>query len=275
MKIRTENTVHYTFGFSLTELLAAMVIGAMVMITSIGVYSRMRRSADEINRRIDTQQLPNEILQRIAEDLDRIVAPTSGKDADTKISITNKNDELYQSAQMKITKTYYDNKNSKQIFNEIVWQSNYDFDANGLILYRSHRGLTVEDKLLGEEKSKTNSELFIPVAAGLTYFKIEAHKGSGYADAWTADPLPKAVRITLSFAAPYKDINGNYSILESEMITRTVAIDRTRQIKFKFVPPDLNQLDINSFDVNSFDINDSNLYDYNDVNEPNLTDTRQ
>ena len=270
MKIRTENTVHYTCGFSLTELLAAMVIGAMVMITSIGVYSRMRRSADEVNRRIDTQQLPNEILQRIAEDLDRIVAPISGKDADTKISITNKNVELYQSSQMKITKTYYDNKNSKQIFNEIVWQSNYDFDANGLILYRSHRGLTVEDKLLGEEKSKSNSELFIPVAAGLTYFKIEAHKGSDYVESWAEEPLPKAVRITLSFAAPYKDINGNYYVLESEVITRTVAIDRTRRIKFQFIPPDLNQLDFNSFDIN-----DSNLYDYNDVNEPNLTDTRQ
>ena len=103
----------------------------------------------------------------------------------------------------------------------------------------------------------------------MTYFKIEAHKGSDYADAWTADPLPKAVRITLSFAAPYKDINGNYYVLESEMITRTVAIDRTRRIKFQFIPSDLNELDFNSFDSN-----DSDVYDYNDVNEPNLTDSR-
>ncbi len=269
MKIRTEKTGNCKYGFSLIELLAVLVISTMLIIASIGVYSRMQRTVGELNNAVETQQLPNEILQRIAEDLDTIVAPLSGKDADTKISIRNKFDEFYQSAQLKITRTYYDNKNEKQVFDEIIWQSNYDFDANGLILYRSHSGLTVEDKLLGEEKTKSKRELFIPIAAGLTYFKIQVPQGDNLLDTWTSDRLPKTVKISLSFVSPFRDIDGRLTVLENEMNIRTVAIDRTRQIKFKFVPPDINEFGISALDSNDLDILDSN--DFNDLDE--LDDT--
>jgi hypothetical protein len=132
--------------------------------------------------------------------------------------------------------------------------------------------LTVEDKLLDEEKSISNRELFIPVAAGLTCFLIEAHKGNNYVDSWNADTLPRTIRITISFVQPDRDISGNYSIFESDLITRTVAIDRTRQIKFSFVAPDLNEFDANYLDINDSNLSDSNLYDYNDINEPNIVD---
>jgi prepilin-type N-terminal cleavage/methylation domain-containing protein len=279
---KTEKTCDCKCGFSLVELLAVLVISTLLVIAAIGVYSRMERSAGELNAAVETQQLPDEILQRIAEDLDKIVAPLSGRAGDTKISIRNKLDEFYQSAQLKITRTYYDNKNQKQIFDEIIWQSNYDFDANGLILYRSHSGLNVEDKLLGGEKSKTNRELFIPIAAGLTYFKIEALAGEDFVQAWTSDSLPRAVKMGLSFASPYRDNDGKFTVLENEMITRTVALDRTRQIKFKFIPPDLNEFGIGLFDSNAgeiFDLNDysdstdfNDLDDFNDLNEPSLFD---
>jgi prepilin-type N-terminal cleavage/methylation domain-containing protein len=281
MKTRTGKTSNGRCGFSLVELLAVLVISTLLIISAIGVYGRMQRSAGELNATIETQELPSEILQSIAEDLDRIIAPVAGQAADTKISIRNKLDEFYQSAQIKITRTYYDDKNQKQLYDEIVWQSNYDFDSQGLILYRSHSGLTVEDKLLGEEKSKTNRELFIPVAAGLTYFKIEALTGGKFLDAWTADTLPRAVKISLSFVPPYKDIDGKLAVLENEMITRTVAIDRTRQIKFQFIPPNLDELEKNLFDSNAFepfDFNDFNdlqgLYDSNDSDEPNMSGDR-
>jgi prepilin-type N-terminal cleavage/methylation domain-containing protein len=282
MRKKTEKTCNCECGFSLVELLAVLVISTVLVVAAMGVYSRMQRSAGELNAAVETQQLPNEILQRIAEDLDKIVAPLSGRAGDTKISIRNKLDGSYQSAQLKITRTYYDNKNQKQLFDEIIWQSNYDFDANGLILYRSHSGLTVEDKLLGEEKSKTNRELFIPLAAGLTCFKIEVPRGSGFLQAWTSDSLPRAVKISLSFALPYRDDSGRFTVLENEMITRTVAIDRTRQMKFKFVPPDLSEFETGLFDSNAgdvFDINDysdsadfNDLDEFDDLNEPDLFD---
>ncbi len=281
MKIKTAKISGSRCAFSLIELLAVLVISTLLLIAAIGVYGQMQRSARELNASIETQQLPNEVLQRIAEDLDKIVAPLTGRDADIKISIRNKFDEFYPSAQMKITGTYYDNNNKKQIFEEIIWQSNYDFDANGLILYRSHTGLTVEDKLLGEEKSKTNRELFIPVAAGLTYLKIEAMAGGNLLETWAADMLPRAVKISLSFARPYRDIDGKFAVPENEIITRTVAIDRTRQIKFQFIPPDYNELEAGLADSNDgdlFDFNDlddfSDFDDLDDLNEPNLFEDR-
>lgn len=264
---KTQNSESRLYGFSLIELLAVLVITSLVLISAISVYSQMQRAAREIGDTIENRLLPDEILQRIAEDLDKIVAPLSGQAADTKISVKNKVDEIYQSAQMKITRTYYDNKNEKQIFEEIIWQSNYEWDVNGLILYRSHSGLTVEDKLLGEEKSKSNRELFIPVAAGLTCFKIESLTGGNFVNAWTADALPRAVRISISFAAPYQDIDGQYIVPQSGMITRTVAIDRTRQIKFKFIPPDFNELGFGTFDSNIIE-----PLDANEMNEPNLSE---
>jgi prepilin-type N-terminal cleavage/methylation domain-containing protein len=281
MKRVTEKICNCDGGFSLVELLAVLVISTMLIIASMGIYGQMQRTFGELNSSVETQHLPNEILQCIAEDLDRIIAPLSGKVADTQISIVNKFDQFYQSSQLKITTTYYDNKNEKQIFDEIIWQSNYDFDANGLILYRSHSGLTVEDKLLGEEKTKSKNELFIPVAAGLTHFKIQVPRGDSLLDAWTSDSLPTAIKISISFASPFRNIDGSFTVPENEMYTRTVAIDRTRQIKFTFVPSDLSELVEYEFDVNDlniYDLNDFNdldvFDDTKDLSEPNATDDR-
>jgi prepilin-type N-terminal cleavage/methylation domain-containing protein len=263
MKRATEKICDFKHGFSLIELLAVLVIGTMLIIASMGIYGQMQKTVSKLNDSVETQQLPNEILQHIAEDLDRIVTPVSGRDADTQISIRNKLDNSYQSAQLKITTTYYDNKNEKQTFDEIIWQSNYDFDANGLILYRSHSGLTVEDKVLGGEKTKSKNELFIPVAAGLTYFKIQVPRGDNFFDNWTSDRLPNAVKISLSFAFPFRDIDGSFAVTDNETYARTVAIDRTRQIRFKFVPPDINEFGTFLSDGNNPDISDSN--DVNDL----------
>lgn len=263
MNKKTEKIFDLKRGFSLIELLAVLVISTMLIIASIGIYGQMQKTVDQMNSAVENQQLPNEILQYIAEDLDSIVAPLSGRDSDTKISIQNKTDNFYQSAQLKITRTYYDNNNEKQIFDEIIWQSNYDFSTNALILYRSHSGLTVEDKLLGGEKDKFKNELFIPVAAGLTYFKIQVPRGDTLLESWNSERLPNSVIISLSLVPPFKDTNGSFIVLENEMYTRTVAIDRTRQIKFKFISPDVNEFGQSALDINDLDIDDPN--DFNDL----------
>ena len=52
------------------------------------------------------------------------------------------------------------------------------------------------------------------------------------------------------------------------MYTRTVAIDRTRQIRFKFVPPDFNSLETDANDLDIGDVNDVNdLDEFDDTND--------
>ena len=58
-------------GFSLAEVLAALTIGAMVVVAVLAIYHRAEQSANAVLSRIDESQLPREVLQYIAEDLDR------------------------------------------------------------------------------------------------------------------------------------------------------------------------------------------------------------
>lgn len=253
-------------GFSLLELLAALVIGTTVLVAAISAYNRMQASAQMLESKLAGGSLGDEVLQRIAEDLDKIVAPVSDSEtADTSISIKNKYDNLYRSTQLVITRTYYDSKNKKQTFEQIVWQSNYDYNTDSLALYRSHSGIVTEDMLLDSEKEDWEKELFIPIAAGLTYFAIEVPKGDKMLESWTNSSLPGGVVVTLSFAKPYQAVDGSLVIEDADKLSRTIAIDRTRQIKFVYVAPEFDQndlmLDMNDFDINDLDINDLNLAD--------------
>jgi hypothetical protein len=38
--------------------------------------------------------------------------------------------------------------------------------------------------------------------------------------------------VTISFAEPYKRADGTFDVLDEEKIIRTIAIDRTRKIRF-------------------------------------------
>ncbi len=218
-------------AFTLAEVLAALVIGTMVLITVLGIYNRTERAAAAITRKLEGLRVPNEVLQRIAEDLDRVI--THG--ADTKITIENKVTEGYQSARLRITKTIYDDKNQKQTFEEIVWQSGYDFqsEAEGLVLFRSHKGMTLEDKLLDEPRASVEKVFsFIPVCSGLTLFRIQVPSGERFVNKWTSDKLPVGVVITISFAEPVETPSGALEVPEEQIITRNIAIDRTRKLRF-------------------------------------------
>jgi len=222
-------------GFSLAELLAALTIAAMVLVAVLGIYSRAENSAAAVTRKLNSSQLPSEILQRIAEDLDRIIA--SG--ADTIITIPNngnKHDHGYQTARLEILKTYNDKNSKSQTFEKIVWQTSYDYDtgANGLVLYRSHSGMSLEDKLLDEKREdweKTYS--FVPICTGVTFFKIQVPIGENFLDRWVSPTPPPGIAVTISFAEPFETVRGNLDVPETEKIIRTIAIDRTRKIKFK------------------------------------------
>ena len=218
-------------GFSLAEMLAALTIAAMVLVAVLAIYSRAETSAATITRKLDESRLPSEVLQRIAEDLDRIV--TSG--SDTRITVENRTEKGYPTARLTILNTIYDSKNKKQAFEEIIWQSSFDNDANGLVLYRSHTGIALEDKLLDEQrKSWEKGFSFVPICTGVTFFKIQIPGGKDFLNRWTSSSLPRGIVITISFAEPFKTLKGTWDVSDGEKITRTVAVGRTRKIRFTF-----------------------------------------
>ena len=126
-----------------------------------------------------------------------------------------------------------------QIFEKIVWQTSYDYDtgANGLVLYRSHSGMTLEDKLLDEKREDWEKRYsFVPICTGVTFFKVQVPYGENFLDRWASPTLPPGITVTLSFAEPFETVRGTLDVPEAEKIIRTIAIDRTRKIKFK-IPP--------------------------------------
>ncbi|OHB61220.1 MAG: hypothetical protein A2167_05285 [Planctomycetes bacterium RBG_13_46_10] len=231
MKINRK-TIRGQRGFSLAEMLAALTISAMVLAAVLGIYSRAEHTAAAVMRRLESPRLSSEVLQRIAEDLDRIIAA----DSDVRITIENKFDKGLPTARLNIRKTITDSKNNEQIFEEIIWQANYDYDTDsrGLVLYRSHTGMTLEDKLLDEKRSDwEGSYSFVPICTGITFFKIEVPLGENLQNVWATPGLPPGIKVTISFAEPFKTAGGTMDVPETEKITRTIAIDRTRKIRFE------------------------------------------
>jgi len=221
-------------GFSLAEMLAALTIGAMVTVAVLNIYHRAENSAAAVIRRLDSSRLPGEVLQRIAEDLDNIISSSS----DATIIIENKFENiasrmLVPAAKLVITRTIQDSSDKEQKFQEIIWQSSYDFQSatDSLTLYRSSSGLNMEDKVLEKNKSDFERELFVPICSGITFFKISVLAGENLIEKWNGSP-PPGIQVTISFAEPYKRANGTFDVPEEEKITRTIAIDRTRKIRF-------------------------------------------
>jgi len=257
-------------GFSLAETLIAVTIGAMILVAVLAIYSQAEKSAAAVAQKLDSTQLASEVLQRISEDLDQIVATG----ADTKVTILpSKSDNGYPTARMEILRTIYDKDDKKQTFEEIIWQASTDYesDANGLVLYRSHSGMVWEDKLLDElRKDWESNYTFVPVCTGITFFKIEtiikgqdANQVEKTDTGWNSDALPPGIAVTISFAQPYKTESGEITVPEEQKIIRTIAIDRTRKLQFN-IP---QQKDANQVDAE--DANQEQTPDANKPAEPN------
>jgi len=231
---KTSGTKRMPRAFSLAEVLAALAIGSMVTVAVLGIYHRAENSVAAVTHRLDGSRLPGEVLQRIAEDLDNIISSSS----DAKITIDNKFENvasamLVPAARLKITRTIKDSKDKEQIFKEIIWQSSYDFESasNSLTLYRSAGGLDMEDKVLEKNKNDFEREAFVPICSGITFFKISVPTGKDPIERWNGSP-PAGIIVTISFAEPYKKADGTFDVPDEEKIIRTIAIDRTRKIRF-------------------------------------------
>ena len=218
-------------GISLAEVLAAIVIGSMVLISLLGIYHRAERATAAVNRKLDSSRLPGEILQRIAEDIDKLIAAGS----ETKITIEPGYQHGYRGAKMTIERTIKDSKNKDVTLEEIIWQSYYDIesDMEGLVLYRGHSGISLEDKLLDEQRADWEKGYpMVPICSGVTFFEIVVPSGENFLDRWTSAAMPKGIRISISFGEPV-EVPGTSSEIPDEYKTvRTIAVDRTRTIKF-------------------------------------------
>jgi len=228
------NTTNERLAFTLAEILAALIVGSMILIVVLAIYSRAQDSANALTERMNASRLPSELLQRIAEDLDKATASGSN----TKITLERKFQSGFSVLRFEIIRTVTDNKGGTQVLSKITWQSNLDPATGSLIIYRSHSGLAMEDKLLGRQKQPWQRDVFVPVCDGATLFKIRIPKGDDYLDRWTSDALPKAVVVTVSFAEPYKAVDGTWDVPAADAVTRTIAIDRTRKIKFTLAKPE-------------------------------------
>ena len=217
-------------GFSLVEILAAMVIGTMILIAVFKVYGKATRTAAVVTRNLDSFRRPYEVLQLIAEDLDKMITTNS----DTSIIIVNRYIENYAAAILVVTEKYKDSTNKDQNYKEIYWQCNIDpeGDADDLVLYRLYDGVTPEDKLLDKDKDEFERKSYAPICEGVTYFDIEIYSDKKRPEDIWAGGMPFGVTITISFAEPFKNDEGNYDVPESEKYSRTIAFDKSRKIKF-------------------------------------------
>lgn len=250
-------------AYSLAEVLAAVIIGAMILVAVLGVYHRCQSLAVSVTARLESSQTADEVLQLITEDLEKVTACGG----DTKVIIENKLDNLYPTARLQIIKTIYDSSNNKQTFEKIVWQASYDYEttAEGLILYRSYSGMALEDKLLDESRDSLEKNYsFVPICTGVTVFRIEIPGEEEFLQQWNNASLPSGVVVTLSFAEPFKTVSGAFDVYEEDKVTRFISVDKTRRIAFRFSPIDVNEL---SLSAQLEDINDDEGFFEKEPNE--------
>jgi prepilin-type N-terminal cleavage/methylation domain-containing protein len=252
MKLIRQNPV-LKRGFSLAELLAALVISSMIILAVFSLYTRLNKVSAAVISRLDQGRLPREIPQLIAEDLDRIISDTK----DTKVNFQNKIERNgLQSARIEIIKSIYDKEDKPVTFEQIIWQTSLDLidSPKGMVLYRRHNGIALEDKMLDEPKQDFEKQLFIPVCGGVTFLSIqtgnfqtgtiqtETEGQSALIDRWSADSLPANIIITISFADPVEVSPGQWQVPDTEKVTRIIALDRTRKIPFIIEMKDFNEV---------------------------------
>jgi len=230
-------------AFSLIEIITVMVISSMVMISTLAIFNRIRSATASINARLDKEDVADEVLQRIAEDLDRLAAPGF----DTTVTVNNKLSGGYNISQLVIENKIYDKSSKPRTFEKIVWQSQFDEMEQMLILYRHHGGLSLEDKILDGQlqiDQSDGTEIFVPICWAMTIFDIVVpQKDADPLTSWTKPDFPKSIAVRISFAEPVENFDGTFEIPEEDIIVRNIAIDRTRKLEFEFKKKDFSRPD--------------------------------
>ena len=171
-----ENRKRNRRGFSLIEIMAVLMIVTMVTLAALAVFNRARTASASIGRRLDRNDTSLEVLQRVAEDLDRLVKPGY----DMKVTVANKIIDGFNKSQLVIQSNLYDKDGKSIVFEKVIWQTQYDAFEDTLILYRGHFGINLDDKILSveeAERKKIDQKPFVPVCAGMTLFEFTVPQG--------------------------------------------------------------------------------------------------
>ncbi|MFC1652170.1 type II secretion system protein J [Planctomycetota bacterium] len=222
-----------TYAMSLPELLVAIVVGALVMTTAFTFYNRIQQATGAVMQHLEGLNLPAEVIQLIAEDLDKLVAIETA----TRVMLESKPDGGLTVVRLTIEHSIKDEENKDLLLDKIVWQSGVDASTNRLTLYRAHMGKLYEDPLLDRKRPDRDSFYpFIPVCTGLTVFRLEVPQvGEAYVDRWQSSALPPGIRVSLSFAEPRDSVQGIIDVEEEDLIQRTIAVDRIRKFQLDLV----------------------------------------
>jgi hypothetical protein len=223
-------------GISLIELVIAVMIGSMVLGVVFVVYSHARRNVAAMSASLERDELSGRILQLIAQDMDRFLVDTG----DVRIELQPMQFEGLVSARLIMKSTLYDNQMQAKPYETIVWEARYDIPTQSLILYRGHSGIVSEDKLLESQRTDEEREktVLVPLCDGLTHFRIMAVVNGNPRNAYISDALPQQFVVSISFAEPQKEGN-EYVIPEEYIVTRTIAVNRSRTISYIFTEPNL------------------------------------
>lgn len=217
-------------GYSLAEVLIALVIASMIIVAVLAIFNRIQRSAQAVTEKLQETDVPSEVMQLIVEDLDRL-----HQQENIRVTVENKTDHRLAISRLTLAEVYYDESQEEQEFRTVIWQADYDLLSERLILYRKHSGLDFEDKLLDSKREDDESLYpFIPVCGGLTLFKVEIPQDHDqFIDTWEKEELPHGLRISLSLETPTVSSTGELLFDDEDVVVRTIALDRTRKIAYK------------------------------------------
>ncbi len=242
-------------AYSLAEMLAVLVILSLVLVAVLGIYTRANRAAANVLEKIDAPVLTTEVFQLIARDLDKIMSAEN-----VSLQVRNGYDNGFVTSEITLRWTVDDPQRQEQLLEEIVWRAACDYESAvpGMVLYRSHKGVAMEDKLLDSKRDDLESESpLIPICRGVTFFRIEIPKGEGSLSRWVDPELPGGVRVMLSFAEPYETVRGTKDVPEQQRSVRTMAINRARKIPFMLPKgPEMENADKNGQPEETQDAND-------------------
>jgi prepilin-type N-terminal cleavage/methylation domain-containing protein len=217
-------------GFSLAEMIVALVLAALVLTAVLGVYGQANRAVSATLQKVEGPALAAEVLQLIAQDLARALGGE-----DVTVQLRNGFDNGFPRAELVLRRVFHDSENKEQTLEEITWRAAYDSEGEvpGLAIYRSYRGVAPEDKLLDSQREGWEKDYpFVPLCRGVTFFRIQACRGEELLDQWATPALPPGVKVTISFAEPYETVRGTWDVPDEEKISRTLVVDATRPIKF-------------------------------------------
>jgi hypothetical protein len=104
-----------------------------------------------------------------------------------------------------------------------------------MTLYRSHSGLNLEDAVVDNLRSGDEKpDNFVPICPGLTYFGVYALSDAGeLAPQWQQYIMPGGIVVKVSLHSMIQMEDGSFVLPEENIVSRVVAVDRTRPMAYK------------------------------------------